>query len=1248
MPLIVEEQSKTATSLSLSPSTTSPTTVVNVNIINDSKINQFDVLELSRSTYTRLFPEIPEKELSYPVHYPSESYLLVKFIGVPDYFKTFRIVKIQSVTARTTETITFVNDSNLVTFDKDELTFNKSIIKRVDPINIPILSQVFISVPDNIYHLLHGKSQNAIKELFFTQFLSTSGNVVNEGDNVRQINGRASLCEPVSQGRLDFDTNIILIKQDKEVTSTANTYLLDSLEESDEIDKIDESDKIDEFDEIEEIDAMEEAEVDEDVDLSTYLSRSMAFDNATTTPKSTTLFSIKPLPEKIKMEDLPQKWQKDDSELFAYINSSDFTKLKFPVFNGDLVKLKTENSGSKSTVIIRLFGLLEPQTSFEKGCVYVSPLLLLNLTSVNNKVEFESINEQSFTDLVPIAESATISRVSSEITMDKTYQQSFFSSLKSLLSSQRKCFREGDVFPVYVDTVLAKAIFDSTTIATIATSATATEGGGGDKEGNENSSNDVIPMGNPNAVAWFKVTEIKGPNQIETLQYLIDPAKTLLVSSGLESITLPRNEEINWNRYLELPSIFNYNLTDDFKYAKEFRKILLTCISSRLNLKTSILLNSMSRGIGKTTLVRSTCLDLGLNLVELDCFDFLNPGQELKTIGQISGKIENLIGPDSTKNSQAFYVIYLKHIENLCPKIDENDQNSSIHSSLTLKVVQMLSEFLNTHKNAVIVMSCNDYDKLDENLKSLIKFTIDFTVPTETERLEIFRHLIGKEKLKQPLTELSSYPFVLRKDVSYSTLALQSAGLTPRDLISIIKKSKKLAIKRLNKLAKELGINVKTLVEIGYGGTIKWIPEDFEAAINDARSQFSDSIGAPRIPNVKWEDIGGLDLVKDEILDTIDMPLKHPDLFNNGLKKRSGILFYGPPGTGKTLLAKAIATNFSLNFFSVKGPELLNMYIGESEANVRRVFQRARDAKPCVIFFDELDSVAPKRGNQGDSGGVMDRIVSQLLAELDGMSSAGGDGVFVVGATNRPDLLDEALLRPGRFDKMLYLGISDTNEKQTKIMEALTRKFQLDDDVDLEKIAEKCSFTYTGADFYALCSDSMLNAMTRVANEVDAKIKAYNEEEVVKGNGEVNSRWWFDNVATKEDIRVAVKMEDFIKAQNELTPSVSAEELQHYLKVRENFEGGKENAKKEQGLQPLHEEQPPQRLLDQQTLESILSGETPNVNGFISQNSTKAELPVANGDINGEHLENDTENISENNNGNLNRFVNGHVNDHTS
>ncbi|CAM9932401.1 unnamed protein product [Ectocarpus sp. 12 AP-2014] len=244
-------------------------------------------------------------------------------------------------------------------------------------------------------------------------------------------------------------------------------------------------------------------------------------------------------------------------------------------------------------------------------------------------------------------------------------------------------------------------------------------------------------------------------------------------------------------------------------------------------------------------------------------------------------------------------------------------------------------------------------------------------------------------------------------------------------------------------------------------------------------------MGCPKIPQVKWDDIGGLGSVKREILDVIELPLKHPEVFGKGVKRRAGILLYGPPGTGKTLLAKAVATECGLPFFSVKGPELLDMYVGESERNVREVFAQARLAAPCVLFFDELDSLAPARGRGGDSGGVMDRVVAQLLAELDGAASAssssggsggggggggggtdsegdddeskvhrhrrqrqdesydgdgggggdtvGGATVFVIGATNRPDLLDPSLMRPGRFDRLLYLGVSGDRETQTKV-----------------------------------------------------------------------------------------------------------------------------------------------------------------------------------------------------------------------
>jgi len=212
-----------------------------------------------------------------------------------------------------------------------------------------------------------------------------------------------------------------------------------------------------------------------------------------------------------------------------------------------------------------------------------------------------------------------------------------------------------------------------------------------------------------------------------------------------------------------------------------------------------------------------------------------------------------------------------------------------------------------------------------------------------------------------------------------------------------------------------------------------------------------------------------------------------------------------------------------------------------------------------VVFFDELDSVAPKRGNQGDSGGVMDRIVSQLLAELDGMSGGGSSddgqsnnagGVFVIGATNRPDLLDPALLRPGRFDKMLYLGVADSHDSQVTIMEALTRKFTLAREVSLRHVAQRLPFTYTGADLYALCSDAMLKAITRKTKAVDDRVA-----EISKQKGEpVSTGWFFDHAATPEDVEVVVNEEDFELAQRELVGSVSAKELEHFERIRKMFE----------------------------------------------------------------------------------------------
>jgi peroxin-6 len=255
--------------------------------------------------------------------------------------------------------------------------------------------------------------------------------------------------------------------------------------------------------------------------------------------------------------------------------------------------------------------------------------------------------------------------------------------------------------------------------------------------------------------------------------------------------------------------------------------------------------------------------------------------------------------------------------------------------------------------------------------------------------------------------------------------------------------------------------------------------ESFNRQLVKVKKSFSDSIGTPEIPKVLWDDIGGLANLKKEIQNSIGLPLKYSHLLAGKNMKRSGILLFGPPGTGKTLIAKAVATECNLSFISVQGPELLNMYVGQSEQNVREVFAKARSCAPSVIFLDELDSLAPNRGVAGDSGGVMDRVVSQLLSEMDGVDEDPKKPVFVLGATNRPDLIDKQLLRPGRFDKMLYVGPCISVDDKELVVKALTKKFHLKKEVCTRKIAELIKDDVTGADLYSICSNAWLCAVRK-------------------------------------------------------------------------------------------------------------------------------------------------------------------------
>ncbi len=281
------------------------------------------------------------------------------------------------------------------------------------------------------------------------------------------------------------------------------------------------------------------------------------------------------------------------------------------------------------------------------------------------------------------------------------------------------------------------------------------------------------------------------------------------------------------------------------------------------------------------------------------------------------------------------------------------------------------------------------------------------------------------------------------------------------------------------------------------------------------------------VPNVRWNDIGGLEDVKEQLREAVEWPLKYPEAFLGlGINPPKGILLFGPPGTGKTLLAKAVATESEANFIGIRGPEVLSKWVGESEKNIREIFRKARQAAPTVVFIDEIDAIAPRRGS--DVNRVTDRLINQLLTEMDGIEE--NSGVVVIAATNRPDILDPALLRPGRFDRLILVPAPD-EKARLEIFKVHTRRMPLAEDVKLEELAKKTE-GYTGADIEAVCREAAMAAMRRALRE-----------------GVLKPGMKMDEVRRK--VRVAMK--DFEEALEKIGPSVSKETVEYYRKVAEQF-----------------------------------------------------------------------------------------------
>ncbi|KAI9979435.1 hypothetical protein PInf_029757 [Phytophthora infestans] len=541
----------------------------------------------------------------------------------------------------------------------------------------------------------------------------------------------------------------------------------------------------------------------------------------------------------------------------------------------------------------------------------------------------------------------------------------------------------------------------------------------------------------------------------------------------------------------------------------------------------SVLLSG-ARGVGKTTLVHQVSKQLGVITVEVP-FTELTGQSELHLL-------ENVRDYVSKAQALAPCLLYISH---LFPVEKDNEEAELRIGAVLSECIRSLSQ----NQHSIPLIACvEDVNEVPKFIRQCFLYEMHLEAPDLSKRVEFLEHMAACTMLDE--------------GVELTEIAHLTAGRTYGELSAMLADAGSLAIERI--LGDETDFSGVSLEDLVFAdsedlpGKCCVSAKDMEEAAQNQQAQASSAnIGNASIPNVKWTDVGGLEDVKDEILDVVQLPIKHPELFASGVRQRSGILLYGPPGTGKTLLAKAIATECNLNFLSVKGPELLNMYIGESEKNVRQVFAKARSCRPCILFFDELDSLAPMRGRGSDSGGVMDRVVSQLLTEIDGLSGGGNDQVFVIGATNRPDLLETGLLRPGRFDRLLYLGICNEKSAQLKVLKAQTRKFTLAEDADLDAVVELCPSNFTGADFYALSSSALAAALKDRVEALDRQLEEINAEDCYSSSP-MTIRLLLNQLSPQE-LRVPVSQEHFMTALAQVVPSVSPAEIQHYENLKKQY-----------------------------------------------------------------------------------------------
>jgi len=473
-------------------------------------------------------------------------------------------------------------------------------------------------------------------------------------------------------------------------------------------------------------------------------------------------------------------------------------------------------------------------------------------------------------------------------------------------------------------------------------------------------------------------------------------------------------------------------------------------------------------GTGKTLMARAVANETG-------AFFFLINGPEI--MSKMAGESEsNLRKAFEEAEKQSPAIIFIDEIDAIAPKREKT--NGEVERRVVSQLLTLM-DGLKARSNVVVMAATNRPNSIDPALRRFGRFDreVDIGIPDPTGRLEILR--IHTKNMK------------LDDDVDLEQIASETHGYVGSDIASLCSEA---AMQQIREKMDLIDLEEET-IDAEVLDSLAVTMENFRFALGISNpSALRETV--VEVPTVTWNDIGGLTKVKQELQETVQYPVEHPEKFLKfGMSPSKGVLFYGPPGTGKTLLAKAIANECQANFISIKGPELLTMWFGESEANVRDVFDKARAAAPCVMFFDELDSIAKSRGaSAGDGGGAGDRVLNQILTEMDGMNAK--KNVFVIGATNRPDQIDPALLRPGRLDQLIYIPLPDEGSR-LDILKATLRKSPVDADVDLAFIA-RATHGFSGADLTEICQRAAKLAI-RENIEKDIQRERENRERIEAG-----------------------------------------------------------------------------------------------------------------------------------------------------